>query len=121
MIDVILLSLLLYFVHLLLPTLLLSTKHLPYLLSSREKPLDESALVGRAKRSFSNLSETYPVFLTLSVLAVSLEINMVVAANTWLICRAMYLVVYLLGISYVRTLVWFGSVVSLVFMALALT
>lgn len=118
MITLILLSALLLVVQLILPALLMGPQHLGYLLSSREKSVEPSAAVGRAMRASKNYQETYPVFLALALLSVTLEVNIEQAASTWLICRVMFLVVYVLGINYVRTLVWFGSIISLVYMAL---
>ena len=120
MIDLIIVSIILFFVQLLLPTLLLAPTQLPYLLSSREEEIDTPNIVGRAQRAFNNFMESYPIFLALAILAMVLELDMITAATLYLSCRIAYLVVYLIGINYLRTLIWLGSVIGLIMMLLAL-
>ena len=55
MIDVILLTLLLALIQLWLLPMILNISNMPYLLSSRDEPIDESILLGRAKRAGANL------------------------------------------------------------------
>ena len=68
MIDVILLALLLALIQLWLLPMMLNISNMPYLLSSRDVPVDESVLLGRAKRAGANLQESLPAFLALAVL-----------------------------------------------------
>jgi uncharacterized MAPEG superfamily protein len=63
MTSLILLSLLLALMQVLL-TILLNTKNLDYLISSRDESLEVAPFVGRANRALSNLMESLPVFNT---------------------------------------------------------
>ena len=84
----------------LLPTIL-NTKNLAYLASNRDKDVEFAPIVKRLKNAARNLMESLPIFLTLATLALILEVN---------IC-------YGAGIAYLRTLIWAGSIVSLILMA----
>lgn len=77
----------------------------------------------RAARALANMHEALPVFLALALM------NMIVApqaaqavtgATIFLMARAVYAVVYTLGIPMLRTLVWAVSWVGLVMMLLPL-
>lgn len=74
------------------------------------------ALAGRARRAFANFRETYPAFIGL---ALSLAIVGdpsgwgLTGAWIWLVCRLVYIPLYLAGIPYVRSLVWVGSMIGL--------
>ena len=81
----------------LLPTIL-NTKNLAYLASNRDKDVEFAPIVKRLKNAARNLMESLPIFLTLSTLALILEVNIERDA-------------------YLRTLIWAGSIVSLILMA----
>ena len=92
-----------------------------YLLSSRDEPAPEDSVkLGRARRAAVNLQESLPAFLTLAILSMVLEVDNTDLAMWWLCFRAAFVVSYILGITYVRTLLWTGSLVCLVMMAIAL-
>ncbi len=85
------------------------------------RPLGE--LAGRAARALSNFQETYPVFVALALaLAVSGRTGGIgeVGAWTWLVARLAYLPLYLLGIPYIRSLVWLVSLLGLLLMLIRL-
>ena len=84
MIDVILLALLLALIQLWLLPMMLNISNMPYLLSSRDEPVDESVLLGRAKRAGTNLQESLPAFLALAVLGYVNQVDMVLVASIWL-------------------------------------
>ncbi|MBP1858506.1 MAPEG family protein [Rhizobium herbae] len=78
---------------------------------------------GRAERAFANFRETYPAFVGLAVsLAVTGDLSGwgLVGAWLWLVCRIVYIPLYLAGIAYVRSLVWCGSLAGLLVMAAVL-
>ena len=58
--------------------------------------------------------------IAFAILAVVMELDMTTAATLYLSCRIAYLVIYLIGINYLRTLIWLGSVIGLIMMLLAL-
>lgn len=80
-------------------------------------------ITGRADRALNNFKETYPAFVALALsLAIAnhtsgLGLN---GAWVWLVCRIVYIPLYLAGIPFVRSLVWAGSIVGLLMMLAAL-
>lgn len=77
----------------------------------------------RAARALANMQEALPVFLALALM------NMIVApqsadavtgATLFLIARAVYAVVYIVGIPVLRTLVWAAGWAGLIMMLLPL-
>jgi uncharacterized MAPEG superfamily protein len=82
-----------------------------------------SVYAGRARRALHNLLETYPAFVGLALaLAISDKTGGVgtVGAEIYLAARALHLVVYVAGISVVRTLLWGVSILGLVMMLVRL-
>jgi uncharacterized MAPEG superfamily protein len=72
---------------------------------------------GRAARAHRNILESLPLFATLVLVAqVSGRANSMTAlgAELFFWARLIYVPVYLLGIPWVRTAVWFVSVVGMV-------
>lgn len=77
---------------------------------------------GRAARALANMHEALPVFLALALM------NMIVApqaaqaaqavtgATIFLVARAVYAIVYIVGIPVVRTLVWAAGWAGLILM-----
>ena len=119
MIDIILLTLLFYFIQLPIP-MILGLKEVPlsYNLSSRDEEVKIPIISGRGIRALKNLKESLFIFLPLSLLSIIFEVDVIVAASIWLALRVIYCVLYYLGISYLRTIVWFLSIICLIDMAL---
>ena len=119
MIDIILLTLLFYFIQLPIP-MILGLKEVPlsYNLSSRDEEVKIPIISGRGIRALKNLKESLFIFLPLSLLSVIIEVDVIMAATIWLALRVIYCVLYYLGISYLRTIVWFLSIICLIDMAL---
>lgn len=74
---------------------------------------------GRAARALANMQEALPVFLALALM------NMIVApqapdavtgATIFLVARAVYAIVYIVGIPVLRTLVWAAGWAGLIMM-----
>lgn len=124
MLEIILITGLLVFLQLTLPTMLAvatGSATANYLAGPRDVPMENmAASVARAKRAGNNLLETLPVFLTLAVLSIIMEVQTAELAAIWLGLRVAYVFAYIMHIDYVRTLIWFGSVFCLVMMGLAL-
>ena len=124
MLEIILITGLLVFLQLILPTMLAvatGSATANYLAGPRDVPMENmAASVARAKRAGNNLLETLPVFLTLAVLSIIMEVQTAELAAIWLGLRVAYVFAYLMHIDYIRTLIWFGSVFCLIMMGLAL-
>jgi len=119
MIDIILLTLLFYFIQLPIP-MILGLKEVPlsYNLSSRDEELKLPVISERGIRALKNLKESLFIFLPLSLLSVIINVDAIMAATIWLALRVIYCALYYLGISYLRTIVWFLSIICLIDMAL---
>lgn len=124
MLEIILITGLLAFLQLTLPTMLAvatGSATAKYLTGPRDVPMENmAASVARAKRAGNNLLETLPVFLTLAVLSIIMEVQTAELATIWLGLRVAYVFAYIMHIDYIRTLIWFGSVFCLIMMGLAL-
>lgn len=80
-------------------------------------------LAGRAARASSNFRETYPAFIALAfglILAGDPHGFGYIGAWVWLLCRIVYIPLYLAGIPYIRSLAWMGSMAGLLAMLLVL-
>ena len=101
--------------------MLLNMHNLKYLLSNRdENPPEASVTLARVRRAAANLQESLPAFLALALLSMLVEVDNSSVSLYWLGFRTAYLLSYIAGIPYVRTLFWLGSVVCLIMMAIAL-
>lgn len=98
----------------------LNLGNLQYLLSSRDNPPPQSRLQQRTTRAGVNLQESLPAFLALCLLAMIQGVDLTQVALAWLILRVIYIPCYLLGIIYVRSLVWIASLGCLIYMAVRL-
>ena len=117
MIELIMASMVLALFQSLLPTLI-NAKNISYFVSNRDKDIDLPHFVARVKNAARNLLESLPIFLTLATLAIINDIDIEKQATAWLVFRLAYLVCYAAGIAYLRTLIWFGSVFSLIAIAI---
>ena len=83
----------------------------------------EGKLAGRAERASANFRETYPAFIALAfgvVMAGDPAGLALIGAWIWIICRIIYIPLYLAGIPYIRSLVWVGSMIGLSLMLFVL-
>ena len=123
MIELILLTMVLIGLQLMLPSIIafaggqVSTA---YLLSARDESPETSHVAQRASRAANNLLETAPVFLTLAILAVHKNEDVLMFARAWLALRVLYLGLYITGTAYLRSLIWMAALVCLIGMGLAL-
>jgi uncharacterized MAPEG superfamily protein len=89
---------------------------LPILVGNRETPVDGKGWVGRAQRAHRNMLESLVPFaaivLVANAAAVSNHIT-VLGAELFLYGRIAYALVYLAGISWVRTVVWTVSLAGM--------
>ncbi len=119
MITLILLALLLTLLQLLTPALL-NSKNLEFLISNREGSIEEAPIVGRTRRAGNNLLESLPAFLALAILSIVLEVENYNLAMIWIGSRVIYYFSYMFGVLYLRTIIWFVSVICLILMGIAL-
>ncbi len=91
-----------------------------YLFTSRDKPAASSGvLFGRATRALANYVENFTPFVALALALIITQRTGgagALGATIWVLARIVYIPVYVLGIVYVRTLVWGISIVGLVMM-----
>jgi uncharacterized MAPEG superfamily protein len=83
----------------------------------------DGKLAGRAERASANFRETYPAFIALAfgvVMAGDPAGLALIGAWLWIICRIIYIPLYLAGIPYIRSLVWIGSMIGLLLMLFVL-
>ncbi len=88
-----------------------------------EQKKPSGVFAGRADRAFANFRETYPAFIGLALsLAIVGDLTGwgLTGAWMWLVCRIVYIPLYLAGIPYVRSLVWLGSLAGLLVMTAVL-
>ncbi len=71
----------------------------------------------RGIRALKNLKESLFIFIPLSLLSIIVDVDIVLAATVWLVLRVVYCVLYYMGVSYLRTIVWFLSIICLLDMA----
>ena len=89
-----------------------------FLFSSRDENSDTSIYEDRANRALKNLFETFPIFIGVVLLSITKDVDNTSLALLWLIARAIYIPVYVLGIDYLRTGIWAVSLISLILMSI---
>jgi uncharacterized MAPEG superfamily protein len=96
---------------------------LPTLAGNREGLGELPGFAGRAKRAHLNMLESFGLFAALVLIAaVAGKANAMTATGAMLFfwARLAYAIVYLIGIPWLRTVVWFVSVIGLVLIAIQL-
>ena len=117
MTEIILYTLTLALVQIWLLPMAINIKSMTYLLSNRDEELRTSPLSQRVARASTNLQESLPAFLALSLLAMIVEADVTTAATTWLGLRVAYLACYSFGIPVLRSGIWIASIISMICMA----
>lgn len=118
MIELILSALLLTLIQSWLIPMFLNLGNLSFLLSNRDEDFEYSAITKRAQRASANLYETLPIFLTLMLLGLILDVDLMLSGSVWIVLRLLFLMCYLGGIRIVRSGIWVASVVTLIMMGL---
>ena len=108
-------ALLLYFIQTLLP-ISFRYRGSPASMNSRDNMPEATPLVRRAERALVNVGEAMILFLPLAILTLDKE-GSVLGAQIFVIARIAHLIIYLMGISYLRTIVWVISLIGLLIMA----
>ena len=117
MIEIILSALLLTLIQSWLIPMLLNLGNLSFLLSNRDEDFEFSRITKRAQRASTNLYETLPIFITLMLLGVILDVDLTLSGSVWIALRVLFLMCYLGGIKIVRSGIWVASVVTLIMMS----
>jgi len=120
MIEIILSALLLTLIQSWLIPMLLNLGNLSFLLSNRDEDFQFSTITKRAQRASANLYETLPIFITLMLLGVILDVDLILSGSVWIALRVLFLMCYLGGIKIVRSGIWIASVIALIMMALSI-
>ena len=98
----------------------INIQNLQWMMGARDSSPSESVLLKRARRASLNLHESLAPFLALVLASMYLEIDNSAYACWWMILRVVHGLTYLLGVPYIRTLAFIGSIICLAGMALAL-
>jgi len=118
--DIIIYTLALALVQIWLLPMFLNLKNTAWLFSSRDDTVETTVIYERASRASANLQASLPAFLALCLLAMQLQVDIGATAMIWLVLRVVYIPLYLLGISMLRSVSWVASVVCMVYMAIQL-
>lgn len=80
------------------------------------------SLAGRAERASANFRETYAAFVAVALAsAIAGDTGWALTAGwVWFAARIVYIPLYLLGVPYVRSMVWLVSLLAIVVMAFGL-
>ena len=88
-----------------------------YLFTSRDAPPPvKGVMFGRATRALANYVENLTPFVALDLGLIVTHHGAGFGPTLWIVCRIIYIPLYLFGAVYARTAVWMVSVVALIMM-----
>ena len=122
MLYIVLATMLMYLIHLMLPTLL-TFKNNPDFLNVRqliERDTNIPNYVVRIHAATENLKESLPVFFACAVLSIVTGVDSSGYGLIWIILRIAYVVCYVYKLNPYRSIVWMGSIFCLVLMGINL-
>ena len=122
MLYIVLATMLMYLIHLMLPTLL-TFKNNPDFSNVRqliERDTNIPNYVVRIHAATENLKESLPVFFACAVLSIVTGVDSSGYGLTWIILRIAYVVCYVYKLNPYRSIVWMGSIFFLVLMGINL-
>ena len=122
MLYIVLATMLMYLIHLMLPTLL-TFKNNPDFSNVRqliERDTNIPNYVLRIHAATENLKESLPVFFACAVLSIVTGVDSSGYGLTWIILRIAYVVCYVYKLNPYRSIVWMGSIFCLVLMGINL-
>ena len=122
MLYIVLATMLMYLIHLMLPTLL-TFKNNPDFSNVRqliERDTNIPNYVVRIHAATENLKESLPVFFACAVLSIVTGVDSSGYGLTWIILRIAYVVCYVYKLNPYRGIVWMGSIFCLVLMGINL-
>jgi len=122
MIYIVLSTMLMYLIHLMLPTILLFKINDDY--SNVKQIIKKNSnipdYVIRINLATENLKESLPVFFACAVLSIVTGVDSVSFGIAWLCLRLAYTFCYIYKLNPLRSIMWFGSIICLMLMALNL-
>ena len=122
MLYIVLATMLMYLIHLMLPTLL-TFKNNPDFSNIRlliERDTNIPNHVVRIHAATENLKESLPVFFACAVLSIVTGVDSSGYGLTWIILRIAYVVCYVYKLNPYRSIVWMGSIFCLILMGINL-
>ena len=122
MLYIVLATMLMYLIHLMLPTLL-NFKNNPDFSNVRqliERDTNIPNYVVRIHAATENLKDSLPVFFACAVLSIVTGVDSSGYGLTWIILRIAYVVCYVYKLNPYRSIVWMGSIFCLVLMGINL-
>ena len=122
MLYIVLATMLMYLIHLMLPTLL-TFKNNPDYSNVRQLIKRDTNIpnyVVRINAATENLKESLPVFFACAVLSIVTGVDSSGYGLTWIILRIAYVVCYVYKLNPYRGIVWMGSIFCLVLMGINL-
>ena len=122
MLYIVLATMLMYLIHLILPTIL-TFKNNPDFSNVRqliERDTNIPNHVVRIHAATENLKESLPVFFACAVLSIVTGVDSSGYGLTWIILRIAYVVCYVYKLNPYRSIVWMGSIFCLVLMGINL-
>ena len=122
MLYIVLATMLMYLIHLMLPTLL-TFKNNPDFLNVRQLIKRDTNIpnhIIRIHAATENLKESLPVFFACAVLSIVTGVDSSGYGLTWIILRIAYVVCYVYKLNPYRSIVWMGSIFCLVLMGINL-
>ena len=90
------------------------------LAGSRDDEVLAEGVGGRFERAYYNMLETFPVFVALVLIIQVTEAwtpTSAFAVQLYFWARVVYIPLYIIGIPFLRTLVWFVSMIGIVMLA----
>ena len=122
MLYIVLATMLMYLIHLILPTLLTYKNNPDYLnvkqLISRDTNIPNHVI--RIHAAKENLKESLPVFFACAVLSIVMGVDSSAYGLSWIILRIAYVICYVYKLNPYRSIVWMGSIICLILMAINL-
>ena len=122
MLYIVLATMLIYLIHLMLPTLLTFKNNPDYSninqLIRRDTNIPNHII--RIHAATENLKESLPIFFACAVLSIVMGVDSSAYGLSWIILRIAYVICYVYKLNPYRSIVWMGSVVCLVLMAINL-
>ncbi|SDG19910.1 MAPEG family protein [Pelagibacterium luteolum] len=85
----------------------------------RDEKRELGVMAGRADRALRNFAETYPAFIILALVAGIAGISNGLTqwgAGAYILFRLLYIPLYLLGVPYLRSLIFIGACIGLLLM-----
>jgi len=122
MLYIVLATMLIYLIHLMLPTLLTFKNNPDYSninqLIRRDTNIPNHII--RIHAATENLKESLPIFFACAVLSIVMGVDSSAYGLSWIILRIAYVICYVYKLNPYRSIVWMGSIICLVLMAINL-